>query len=191
MSNRCNRLNKRCVFTLETPRDTGSPITPRAGPLEEKLDQLVSLLQNQQNSRLNETQSPPQHNSRTAAPIGPREDHTPTHDSLYPQSVPGSLASCLGEPSPLQADEYLAIFRTHMLRFFPAFRLEPDIVSQQLKQEKPFLWLCIMCVACTSTSHQLLLGDSIKQIVAREIVYKSQKNMDFLLGLLVFIAWLV
>ncbi|KAH7340074.1 hypothetical protein BKA66DRAFT_479341 [Pyrenochaeta sp. MPI-SDFR-AT-0127] len=186
---RCKRLNKRCVFGLETPRDTGSPITPRAGPLEEKLDRLVSLLQNQQNARLNETQSSPEHNNDTAALIASREDHAPAQDLLYPQLAPNSLISCLGEPSSSQAEDYLTIFRTHMLRFFPAFRLGPDISSQRLKQEKPFLWLCIMCVACTSTSHQLLLGDSIKQIVAREVVYKSQKNMDFLLGLLVFIAW--
>ncbi len=138
-------------------------MTLRASPLEDKLDRIVSLLQGQ----------------------------TRAQDSLHPHSFSKSLISCLGEPSSSQSDKYLANFRTHMLRFFPAFQLAPDISSQQLRHEKPFLWLCIMCVASTSTAHQIVLGESIKQIVAREVVHKSQRNMDFFLGLLVFIAWSV
>ena len=148
-------------------------------PLEEKLDRLVTLLQNQQNASRDGTEAP----ASTGSP--------PVAMSNFDLSIAATILPCPGEPSPLQADEYLASFRTHMLRFFPVVRLPSDMSSEQLKEEKPFLWLCIMSVACTSTSHQLVLGDSIRQIVGRELVYRGEKSMDLLLGLLIFIAWYV
>ncbi|KAI1766320.1 hypothetical protein GGR53DRAFT_487022 [Hypoxylon sp. FL1150] len=115
------------------------------------------------------------------------EQSTPTTRS--PGCDPSTIFPCRGEPSAIQAEEYFARFRASMLRFFPVYHLPDMTTSSQLREERPFLWLCVMCVACSSTSQQLALGDSIKGIVSREIVYKGEKNIDLLLGLLTFLAW--
>lgn len=78
-----------------------------------------------------------------------------------------------------------------MLQCFPVIYLFADMSSGQLREERPFLWLCIMAVACTSTQQQAILGDSVKQIVARDVLFHSENKLEFLLGLLIFIAWFV
>ena len=105
--------------------------------------------------------------------------------------LPVNIFPCPGEPSPSQAEEYLTTFRMHMLRFFPIFHLPESMTSWQLKEERPFLWLCIMSVACPSAPEQSVLGDNIRGIVGRELIYNSKKSVDLLLGLLVFTAWCV
>lgn len=129
-----------------------------------------------------------------SVPALPNDEGTHSHaeQSTYiPRCDPSTIFPCPGEPSSIQAEEYFSRFRTHMLRFFPVFHLPDTTTSGQLREERPFLWLCVMCVACSSTSQQLALGDSVRQIISREIVYKGEKNIDLLLGLLIFLAWYV
>jgi hypothetical protein len=123
--------------------------------------------------------------------------------SLAPSTAPKSISyspstrsvtnilPCAGEPSLAQADEYFVIFKLKMLRCFSVVYLSPDMSSRQLREERPFLWLCVMTVACKSTSQQVILGDSIKQIVAQEILFHGEKRLEFLQGLLIFSAWSV
>jgi hypothetical protein len=125
--------------------------------------------------------------------------------SLAPSTAPKSISyspstrsvtntnilPCAGEPSLAQAEEYFVIFKLKMLHCFPVIYLSTDMSSHQLREERPFLWLCIMAVACKSTSQQVMLGDSIKTIVAQEILFHGEKRLEFLQGLLIFSAWSV
>ena len=94
-----------------------------------------------------------------------------------------------GEPSSVEAEQYLADFQAYKLKYFPFVHISSTMTAQQLQQERPFLWLCIMAVGSKSTSQQQILGSKIRQMVAQEIVVQSQKNIDLLLGLLTFIGW--
>lgn len=60
-----------------------------------------------------------------------------------------------------------------------------------MKQERPFLLLCICAVSAKSTPTRLALGRRIKRTVAERLVLDSQDivNLDILLGLLTFLAW--
>ncbi|KAI0018841.1 hypothetical protein F4780DRAFT_495335 [Xylariomycetidae sp. FL0641] len=104
--------------------------------------------------------------------------------------TPSRLFPCPGEPSISQAEEYFARFRTMMLPSFPVFHLPDSMTFQKLREEKPFLWICVMCVASTSTSQQQVLGESIRGIIGREMIAKCEKNIDLLQGILVFLAWI-
>lgn len=184
----------------------------RVAPLEQKLDRLADLLETQgslhlQQNLLRDNTHDEEAHTRGTLPVnlGGVDAYTSStgrNSEIYTTSpgkesplsiapVPSGILPCPGEPSAVLAEQYLATFRTHMLQFFPIIHIHAGMTSQQLRKDKPFLWLCIMTVACSSTQQQMVLGDSVREIISREIVFKSKKNLDFLLGTLTFIAWYV
>jgi hypothetical protein len=102
---------------------------------------------------------------------------------------PSSFRDPGGEPSPVDAEEYLINFRTCKLKYFPFIYIPSTTRAQQLRQERPFLWLCIMAVGSKSKSQQQILGSKIRQKIAHELVVQSERNVDLLLGILAFIGW--
>jgi hypothetical protein len=110
-----------------------------------------------------------------------------TSSSFNPS--PSSFRDASGEPSPVQAEEYLINFQTYKSKYFPFIYIPSTTSALQLVQERPFLWLCIMAVGSKSTLEQQVLGSKIRQIVAQDMVVQSEKNIDLLLGLLIFIGW--
>ena len=101
-----------------------------------------------------------------------------------------SLVSGL-EPSSDQAEVYLNTFRPHMATYFPFILVSESTTADELRRDRPFLWLCIMSVAAKSTAQQKALGREVKISMGREIIAEGKSNIDLLLGLLVFVAWLV
>lgn len=101
------------------------------------------------------------------------------------------LVTCghAGEPSPVEAEEYLTEFQAFKIKFFPFVCIPSTMSSKQLRQERPFLWLCIMVAGSKSTSQHQVLDSKVRQIVAQEMVVRSEKNTDLLLGLLSFTGW--
>ncbi|PMD42861.1 hypothetical protein L207DRAFT_486635 [Hyaloscypha variabilis F] len=194
---RCRRLKKECrppaAVRHRSPR---KPAVSRTARLEEKLDSLVSLIK--AGSRSNEVIS-----SALTAAI---ENSTPydtvlnvpvltpvsTDDSMgsaYSLAVHTGLRDNSTKPSLVQAEEYLRSFQINNLQYFPFMYIPPTTSAQQLQQEKPFLWLCIMAVSSKSTSQQQALGSEIRHAVAHEVVVQLSRNLEFLLGILIFIAW--
>jgi hypothetical protein len=102
---------------------------------------------------------------------------------------PSSFRDPGGEPSPVDAEEYLINFRTCKLKYFPFIYIPSTTRAQQLRQERPFLWLCIMAVGSKSKSQQQILGSKIRQKIAHELVVQSERNVDLLLGILAFLGW--
>ncbi len=93
------------------------------------------------------------------------------------------------EPSPFEAEEYLTAFRTHKSKYFPFLYIPSTITAQQLHQQRPFLWLCIMTISSRSTSQQQVLGSRVRDKLAQEMLLKSERSIDLLLGLLAYIGW--
>ncbi|EXJ81083.1 hypothetical protein A1O3_07371 [Capronia epimyces CBS 606.96] len=96
-------------------------------------------------------------------------------------------------PSPEEAEECLAIFRTQMLRYLAFLHLPPDMSAQQLHAQRPFLFLCITTVTTKSTEKRQAFGHEVRQTIARRMLIEDGQNIDIdidlLLGLLVFLAW--
>lgn len=180
--------------------------------LEEKLDGLVSLLQarKEPSTIISSPQSTPDGTTLI------KENTTTTNQSemssvlsgsnSYIRNVPilgpatngatgfsyslPSFTFCdVDEPSPVEAEEYFINFNSYKSKYFPFIYIPSTASAQHLRQERPFLWLSIMAVASKSTSQQQVLGSKIRQIIAQEMVVRSEKNIDLLLGLLAFIGW--
>lgn len=91
--------------------------------------------------------------------------------------------------SPEDANQLLIIFRTEKLVYLPLISISPDISSEELRQQRPFLWLCIMAVTSISLSQQATLASTVREILAQKMVVEFERNIELLLGLLVCIGW--
>lgn len=130
----------------------------------------------------------------TTASHGPTEgpvDGISNNSLLYPTVSTGNTISTLGaaEPSPIEAEECLTVFNTTQLHYFPFVYIPPTTTAQQLRQERPFLWLCIMAITSRSTSQQQALDTKIKHTLMQRMLFEFERNVDLLLGLLAYIGW--
>lgn len=214
---RCHRLNKECRPSVTVRRRNPiKPVVSKTARLEEKLDGLVSLLKaGAQSSTIgvNTHATPAIYDSTHHSSVRTNNKTTPHSQTEggsvtsvsndYPPDLPVLTPGTTGsegsspasvyydavEPSPVEAEEYLTSFHTYKSKYFPFVYISSTTTAQQLRQERPFLWLSIMTIASRSTSQQQILGSKIRHILAEEMLLKSGKNIDLLLGLLAYIGW--
>ncbi|KAE9369122.1 hypothetical protein N431DRAFT_412898 [Stipitochalara longipes BDJ] len=195
---RCHRLKKECHPTatarLRSPR---KPPVSRTARLEEKLDSLVSLITSKAGAQSSEAissaltaaiENPTPHDTARTIPVltpASTEDSMSSQYSLFMHTGihdPGSKLT------PVEAEEYLRDFQMNS-KYFPFIYIPSTTSAQQLQQERPFLWLCMMAVSSKSTPQQQVFGSKIKQRISQEVVVESSKNLELLLGILIFIGW--
>jgi hypothetical protein len=198
---RCNRLGKECqAMTTSRKRTSKKSTSSRTAQLEEKLEDLVSILRasqqqpNQPTSRPDSVDnvSSPYTTSRldslaTAATVS---SHQPFRDPFRGEGQAPSYVTTNGfqEPPPHEAERRLGTFRS-WLRNFPFFVLPPDMTAATLRQERPFFWMCINSVTTNSCREQATLKDKIRAEVAQRIVVDFERSMDLFLGLLTCLVW--
>jgi hypothetical protein len=200
-------------------RNPRKPIVSKTARLEEKLDGLVSLIKAgvQSSAVITSPQATAAKDDSTPYGSVRINANTPTHNQSKRGSVSSSSNDYIhnvpvlipattdstgssyhlppsglldtGEPSPVEAEEYLIDFQVYKSKYFPFIYIPSTASAQQLRRERPFLWLCIMTVGSKSTSQQQVLGRKIRQMIAQEMVVRSAKDIDLLLGLLAFIGW--
>ncbi|PYH65324.1 Zn(II)2Cys6 transcription factor domain-containing protein [Aspergillus vadensis CBS 113365] len=190
---RCQRLNKECRQSAFHRRQNARKSSlSKTGRLEKKLDDLVTLLRAQSSNNAGDYAELIEELRRE-----PDEDH---HHPPPPRSqikvtrtvstAEKSIDCGTAEPTLSQAEEYLSIFVTQKLPYLPFVYFPPGTTAQQLRSDRPFLWLCIMAVTSKSPSQRRTLCDRIRETVAQRMVHDCYgRDLDFLLGLLVYIAW--
>ena len=131
-----------------------------------------------------------------AGPVRPmtQQSITPSDTpSIYSIATPVQQISDAAEyeilPSLEEAQLYLDRCKREMLNLLPHVVLPPLITSEQLREERPFLWRCIMAVGSRRLSQQRALMDNIRYIISQKMLFEGEKVMDLLLGLLVYISW--
>ena len=216
---RCFRSNKHCRPAETVRRRNRRKATvSQTARLEEKLDDLVSLIRTGAQPgavmlpqvRAAEDDSTPYRtlqssvNSPTYSPSerGMVSNSSNAHMQSLPLLTPAISNSTVSsdylprsgfpdteEPSPAEAEECLLHFRKYKSKYVPFIYIPLTTNAQQLRQERPFLWLCIMTVASKSTLQQQILGRKIRSIIAQEMVVQSERNIDLLLGILTFSSW--
>lgn len=87
------------------------------------------------------------------------------------------------------AEDNLARFRQASSRLGPIVYIPPTMTSEQLRQTRPLLWLGIMASTTRSTKEAHVIGDKIRQVISQKVLIDSERSMDLLLGLLVFMTW--
>lgn len=137
--------------------------------LEEKLDDIVTLLR-----------------SQTGAHHGRSADTIPT-----PSSTGLSPGSDLLEDSrdqDLTEEEYIN-FREHLLPDFPLVNAPPNYTAAELQKKKPVFALAVKVMTTRVASKQLALGKKLREILAQKILVEGERSLPLLLSLLTSIAW--
>jgi hypothetical protein len=88
-------------------------------------------------------------------------------------------------------EEHLITFRQTFLPFFPVVHIPATMSASQLRVQKPFLSLVIMSLTTKSAAQQLAMGEAIRKIVSGKAVAQHERSLDFLLGLVCYLAWSV
>lgn len=96
-----------------------------------------------------------------------------------------------GSPSEKEGDLLLKHFTMKMVHLFPFVVIPTSVTAEELRQEKPFLFLSLGMVACKSASRQRELSKTVKEYVAEHIILRSERSLDLLQGLLVCLAWFI
>ena len=136
-------------------------------------------------SRQDFTITPP---SDTSNPPGNYVPLAEVHAREFGSARPARVWK-MANVSPALADEHLHEFRTQHLEWFPFVYISPTTTSEQLRNDRPFLWLNIMLLTSHSTTNFLRMGDVLRREIAEAMVVDSEKSVDLLLGLLVFMGW--
>ncbi|KAJ5224376.1 uncharacterized protein N7469_007879 [Penicillium citrinum] len=168
---RCCRLGKQCSGQVPGAqrRPPSAKRNAEISVLEAKVDRMAALLA-----------------ASTSSVFNPSELGTSVGES--------SNRLYAGIPTASTEDEgdiILRIFNTQMVHLFPFVVIAPHVTAEQLRQDKPFLFLNISMVACQKSSQQRELYRIIKEYVAEHIVLQNERSLDLLQGLLVFLAWFI
>lgn len=91
--------------------------------------------------------------------------------------------------SPEAAEDILNRFRTQNLKYLPIAYIPPHVTSQQLRQEKPFLWTCMTAVLTPETKEREIQFKKINELINQLVFVDHAINMDILLGIMTFISW--
>ncbi|CAG7916245.1 unnamed protein product [Penicillium olsonii] len=89
----------------------------------------------------------------------------------------------------LDENKVLDVFRKQMLLLFPFLVIPPGVTAQELRREKPFLFMNISMVVCESSIRQREIVQAVQRYVAEHIVMRGEQSLDLLQGLLVNAAW--
>lgn len=215
---RCTRMSKICQPSppMRRHRTQKRPLQQNTSKLEEKLDDLVTLLTSQglpMAIKVPPIRASPESLTSESATLTPTSvDSTVIGQGEHSRNQPLASFRCgipgfekdtniststqltnlldpLLEPSHKHAELYLGLFRTKFIKTFPFIVLPDTLSAKQLRQDRPLLWIAIMTVASTRSTEQIRLGDALREILPREVFIEGTRNMDVLLAILVYISW--
>lgn len=151
-------------------RGTGSTPAAKRVQLEDKLDDLVSLLR-----------------THTATSSVTSSGGTTL---LTPRSLVVS-PQALTEPmfQSVLTEQHLDYFREHHLQYFPFMLLPGSVTADALHQEKPILSLTIRTICTKAISMQSKLSKQVREALAEKILVNGERNFDLLLSCIVCTAW--
>lgn len=87
-------------------------------------------------------------------------------------------------------ERQLETFRRSSANYFPFVIIAPTVSVEVLRDNNPFLFLCIMAVTSfENPALQRKLGKEVMKQICDRLVMGHEASMDLLQGLLVFVAW--
>ncbi|KAI1412495.1 putative C6 transcription factor [Hypoxylon sp. FL1857] len=216
---RCHRLNKQCRPSDSLRRRNAQKTqnsTVRIAQLEGRLEGLVSLLQSVAKSPdpsdslrkvLDESlagRDQPDAEPQIATPTSISSNITKftstadTDDARATSPLAASYSLGAGSSSNIdsayalsvgEAEAYLNVFRSQMLKHLAFIHIPQNVTAQQLSQTRPFLFQAIVAVASPFTHQKITRGEELKRVLAQNVLVQNQSSLDLLLGLLTYIAW--
>ena len=206
---RCHRLGKECNPIQATRKRVEKKYTSsRTAQLEEKLDDLVSILRSSQGGSIPHPRAAAHYPASTsscevpdnsnpqisrldslataATASGPHAGYcSPSTSHHHPNYNANDAQS---EPTPAEAEVYLQKFKA-WLKNFPFMYISPDVTAHDLRRERPFLWLAIMTITTMSVPQMSVLKHRIRQEIAEIVVVRHEPSIDILQGVIAFLGW--
>lgn len=223
---RCNRLGRVCEPAVPVRKRKAQPqqLTPPPPPppsssqplqsasrLEEKLDDLVTLLKSQAETRHSqELQTSPSNDYNTPSTTHTLVEYTARTPNIAIDKSAGLVQLMRPEDgsdgdgsgrsillhdvsvyaiADTMAQQQLETFRSSFLPMFPLVHLPRTLRPTDLRQQRPFLWLVIMALTTKSVNQQFAMEDTIWQILSQRAVVQHHADLDLVLGLICFAAW--
>ncbi|GLB08195.1 hypothetical protein AtubIFM57258_004083 [Aspergillus tubingensis] len=208
---RCLRLKKQCQPSESTRRKPrqNSESGAQIAKLEGRIDSLTAMLQSVAHATGVSGNLQTSSNASTSEDISslalsgsiagsvfvpPPSTTAPSQSTTTPSPNNGSSQPSVPLPPlyELNLDEaawYLGRFTTNMLPCFPFICLPPNITTQQLHQDRPFLLEAIIAVATPSKQEKLARADRLKFHLTKSAMLENQSSIDMLLSILTYIAW--
>ncbi|PYI04811.1 hypothetical protein BO78DRAFT_372546 [Aspergillus sclerotiicarbonarius CBS 121057] len=185
---RCTRLCHSCIFP-ESPRPN-SHRKSRLDALQEQVNKLVAELDTKKDSDKHAPYQPSKNQSYVAAnKLHHHAQGRPEGKSICGADTDQDFIS-RGLFTLLECEELLAKFRAHKMPQFPFVVVPTQLGVPTLRQEFPFLLLCIITASLEhKPSLQHLMEHEVRKVIATRLVINMERNMDLLLGLLVHVAW--
>jgi hypothetical protein len=163
---RCHRLEKECMTLSSMRKRAKRTTTSKRAQLEDKLDDLVSLL-------------------RTQTAPGP--DRSTSFQANTPRSL--SFSPQESRPDNSLTHQELTAFRQRHLPLFPMIYLPPSLSVQQLSLERPLVSLAIKTICNKGCSYQAELSKELRQTIAMKMMVEGEKSLDLLLSVLISTTW--
>ncbi|KAF1832997.1 hypothetical protein BDW02DRAFT_402551 [Decorospora gaudefroyi] len=168
---RCHRLDKECTpSSFVRKKSIKKPTASKRAQLEDKLDDLVSILRTQH-------ANPERDATRFQAVTTRSLESTP-----HPNSVEAVCDDSITE-------EELMKFRELHLPHFPLINLPSTLSAEQLNHEKPLLSLAIKTICNKAHSTQAKLSKRLREIIALKMIVDGDKSLDLLLSVLSCMTW--
>ncbi|KAK2804785.1 hypothetical protein FQN51_001427 [Onygenales sp. PD_10] len=174
----------------------------KTAQLEAKLDTIVSLLQS------GETLGSLSADGVSSTIGGVLQGHTTEAGNGLISASPNQgltlgdppTAESTRSPTPLQdestyiiqpekATKFFNDFRTLHLDYLPFLHIPPHVTWQQLRRERPFLWLCIMGISVKTVAEREPFHKRIRILVYEKVIADSSPDIDILLGIIAFVSW--
>ncbi|KAJ5971680.1 uncharacterized protein N7479_001598 [Penicillium vulpinum] len=147
--------------------ETDGPCKRDVAALEAKLDRMVAMLAASERSARERLESDP----------ATRSSSTFEENTAAPDEIEGQVL--------------MEIFLKKMFPLFPFLVIPPHVTAEELRREKPFLYLNISMVACQNAPRQREIADAVQAYVAEHIVMRGEHSLDLLQGLMVNVAWFI
>jgi hypothetical protein len=110
---------------------------------------------------------------------GPRYQDFPGGESLPVLDLNGEVSDALLE-------NYQAL----MAKYFPFVVIPLNTTAQHLRASKPFLFLSVMAVSSyQKTGQQTTLSMEIMKRLSEQMLFRGEKSLDLLQGVLVYTEW--
>lgn len=94
-------------------------------------------------------------------------------------------------PGDLDGQSLLETYAEFMIPMFPFVPIPSQMTAEELRRERPFLYLNISMIACPNPARQQELSKAVKEYIADCIIMRGHRSLDLLQGLLVHLAWFI
>lgn len=83
----------------------------------------------------------------------------------------------------------LEMFKRIHLSYMPFVSIPENTTAKELKDKRPFFFMCILACTHKVTLTRFAICDRIREVLGQKILVSNERSIDLLLGLITILAW--